>query len=124
VTAPSHPVRRPDDAGVTLIELMIVLVIISIGILALAGVQTRSSTDVYATGRRSRAVAVAQTRLEVQRALGFGAALTDSGVADGCTWVTVVDSVDIGLNRITTTSSWLESGTQRTVRLMNLVSQR
>jgi prepilin-type N-terminal cleavage/methylation domain-containing protein len=124
MTGPSAPAPRPDCAGVTLVELMIVLVILAVGILALAGVQTRSSTDVYATGRRTRAVAVAQTRMEVQRALGFTATSTDSGVADGCNWVTVVDSVDIGLNRITTTSRWMERGTQYSVRLMNLVAQR
>ena len=42
---------KNESAGFTLVELMIALVVIAIGVMALSGVQTRSSRDVYATGR-------------------------------------------------------------------------
>lgn len=109
----------------TLIELMIVLVVVAIGILTLSGVQTRSSTDVYTTGRRTRALAVAQTEMEVTRSLGYLLAVRDSGLADGFNWKTDVDSVgEGGLRQIRVTVSWTEKGTSSSVQLLNLVSAR
>jgi prepilin-type N-terminal cleavage/methylation domain-containing protein len=124
VTSPPRPSRRSDCSGVTLIELMIVLVIIAVGILTLSGVQTRSSTDVYSTGRRTRAIALAQNQMEVARGLGYTLATPDSGQADGFDWRTAVDSVDVGLNRVTVTVSWTEKETPRSVQFLNLLSTR
>jgi Tfp pilus assembly protein PilV len=116
---------------VTLVELMVVLVVVGVGILALSGVQTRSSTDVYSTGRRTRAIEVAQTQMEVARSLGYTLAAPDSGQTDLFNWRTDVDSVDvsgvplpIGLHRLTVTVSWTESNTPDSVRFYNLVSDR
>jgi prepilin-type N-terminal cleavage/methylation domain-containing protein len=124
VTSPSGPSRGSDCAGVTLIELMFVLVIIAVGILALSGVQTRSSTDVYSTGRRTRAVAVAQTQMEIARGLGFALATPDSGQTDGFDWRTDVDSLDVGLHRLRVTVSWTERETPSSVQFTNLLSTR
>jgi prepilin-type N-terminal cleavage/methylation domain-containing protein len=112
------------EAGVTLIELMIVLVIISIGILAMSGVQTRSSNDVYTTGRRTRALAVAETQIEVCRGMGYAQAVADSGTTDGFAWSTAVDSVSSGLRRATVTVSWTEGTSPRSIQLRNLMSTR
>lgn len=112
------------SAGVTLVELMIVLVVIAIGILALSGVQTRSSTDVYTTGRRTRALAVAQTQIEVARSMGYTAAVSDSGQTDGFNWKTLVTADDVDLNRVTVQVNWLDKGTPDSVRVMDLLSQR
>ena len=54
-----------NSAGVTLIELMVVLVVVAVGVMALSAIQTRASTDVYTTGRDTRALRVAQTRIEM-----------------------------------------------------------
>jgi prepilin-type N-terminal cleavage/methylation domain-containing protein len=125
MTSPRRPCPRTGSAGVTLIELMIVLVVIAVGILALSGVQTRSSTDVYATGRRTRALAVAQTQLEVSRGLGYaGAQGTTTGTSDGFNWKTRVDTLSFELNRLTVTVSWTEKGTADSLRLMDLISAR
>jgi len=112
------------EAGVTLVELMVVLVVIAVGLLALSAVQTHSSSDVYATGRRTRAMAVAENQMEQARALGYAGAVADSGTTDNCTWNTRVDSVGTGLNRITVTVNWTESGAPRTIHLLDLVSTR
>ena len=128
MTNTNGPSRQPENAGVTLVELMIVLVIIAVGILALSGVQTRSTTDVYSVGRRTQALAVAQTEMEVGRSLGFTLAKADSGQSDIYTWRAAVDSVDTGpdtgLHRVTITVSWTEQGQPWSVQLIDLLSER
>lgn len=114
---------RLDQGGLTVVELMVVLVFIAIGILALSGVQTRSFTDVYSTGRQTRALDLAQMRMETARAAGY-AAVSDSGAVDGFTWFCVVDSADVALKRVTTTVSWVDAQVPRSVQLVNLLSSR
>ncbi len=113
-----------DDRGISLVELMVVLVVVAVGVLALSGVQTRSSADVYATGRHARAVQLAQLRMEVARGAGFALAQSDSGTADGFAWRTVVDSAGIGLRRVRVTVAWTDHGAARDVRLNNLLAKR
>lgn len=113
------------ERGVTLIELMVALLVIAVGIMALSGVQTRSSNDVYATGRQTRALSLAQEKIEETRAGGFAAAVADTGVSDGFNWITQVDSVNVGLRQITVTVSWDEGlASPRSITLDGLVSAR
>lgn len=116
--------RRPGEAGFSLVELMVVLVFISIGILALSSVQLTSFTDVYATGRHTRALDLAQTRMETARAVGYTSAQSDSGAVDGFAWLCLVDSGGVALKRVATTVSWVDKGRTRSVRLMSLISAR
>jgi prepilin-type N-terminal cleavage/methylation domain-containing protein len=115
---------RPRESGFSLVELMVVLVFIAIGILALSGVQTGSLTDVYATGRYTRALDLAQTRMETARAVGYTLAQSDSGAVDGFTWLCLVDSGGVAMKRVTTTVSWADNRRARSVRLMSLISSR
>jgi Tfp pilus assembly protein PilV len=103
---------------------MIVLVILAIGILALSGVQTRSTRDVYSTGRHTRALAVAQARMEVAKTAGFNLAVSDSGVSDNFNWRTLVDSIGPGLDRVRVRVTWTDRGTPRQLELNNLLSRR
>lgn len=103
---------------------MIVLVVISIGILALSGVQTRSSNDVFATGKRTRALEVAETQIEVARSLGYALAVPDSGVTDGFNWRTDVAAAGVDLNRVTVTVTWTDRNKPYAMQLVNLVSNR
>ena len=112
------------SAGLTLVELMIVLVIVSIGVLAIAAVQTRASKAVYATGQESRALNVGQTQVELARTAGFGLANSDSGQVQIFRWTSYVDSVAVGLQRVRVTVAWSEMGTPRTLRLNTLLSAR
>ena len=77
--------------GFTLVELMIALVVIAVGILALSGVQTRSSRDVYSTGRQERALALAQERIEIARSAGYATVAADSGQTGVFAWRTGVN---------------------------------
>ena len=108
----------------TLIELMIVLVVVSVGILALSGVQTRSSNDVYATGKRTRALELAETHVEMARSLGYAVAVSDSGQTDGFNWWSIVDSVDVSLHRVRVTVTWTERNRPVSIQLVNLMSNR
>jgi len=124
MTKPNRNPAPRDEAGISLVELMIVLVIVGIGVLSLSAVQTRSSTDVYATGRQTRALQLAQTRMEVARGAGFALAVSDSGSADGFQWQSVVDSAGIGLRRVRISVSWRDQGRPRAIELDNLLAQR
>ena len=124
MTSPRVRPGRPDNTGVTLVELMVVLVIVAIGFLTLRGVQTRSSRDVTATGFRSRALGVGQVQMEIARAAGFNGAQTDSGAADAFNWRTDVEPVSPGLNRVRVTVTWTEEVTARSLQLNSLVSAR
>jgi Tfp pilus assembly protein PilV len=109
---------------VTLIELMIVLVIIAIGILPIAAVQTNSGRDVVATGQHTRALAIAQGQMEVARAAGFTAVQPDSGQVDGFNWKTEVATVSPGLVRVDVTVAWTEQGAPQSLQLNSLLSRR
>ena len=124
--APRHR-SLASSAGVTLIELMIVLIVISIGLLALSGVQTSSSRDVDSVGRRSRALDVAQNQMEVARAAGFTSSISDSGSVDSIfTWKTQVaqQGTNVGLKTVTVTVAWTEKGEPQSVQLDDLLSTR
>lgn len=123
-TEPRRAAPLNSSAGVTIIELMVVLVLVAVGILALSGIQTHSTTDVYTVGRRSTALAVAQTQMESKRALGYTLAVSDTGSTGIYNWTSVVDSVGPGLSRITVTVSWSVDSVADSVKLYNLLSAR
>lgn len=121
----ARPTPGPrDEAGISLIELMVVLVIVGVGVLALSAVQTRSSTDVYSSGRQTRALQLAQTRMELARGAGFALATSDSGSSDGFQWQSVVDSAGIGLRRVRVSVRWTDHGRATAIELDNLLAQR
>lgn len=113
-----------DEAGFSLVELMVAVILIAIGILPIAAVQSGSTRDVVATGQHTRALSVAQGQMEVARAAGFGVAATDSGQTGVYSWRTDVNTVATGLVQVDVTVTWTEQGTPRTLELNNLISTR
>ena len=114
-----------QEDGVTLIELMVLLIILSIAILPIAAVQTRSNRDVFNSGMRTEALNVASFQMENARALGFTSAASDSGNVGGIyTWATTVTPVSFGLNSVTVTVAWKEQGDVRSLQLTNMLSTR
>jgi prepilin-type N-terminal cleavage/methylation domain-containing protein len=110
--------------GFSLVELMVVLVILTIGLLPLAIVQTRAQQDVFESGQFSDALNVAQMQMETAKSQGFGNAETDSGQVDIYRWRTTVTNVGFGLDRITVSVGWNEKGQQRSVQVVNMISIR
>ncbi len=110
--------------GFTLVEVLVVLVIISIGILPLALIQTRARQEVSEADRYTEALAVAQHQLEWTRGLGFDDAAPDSGSTGLVNWRTDIDDVDFGLRRVSVTVDFPQ-GTQRdTLSMAALLSMR
>ena len=124
MTSPATRSRPRATAGFTLLELMFALVVIAIGLIALSGVQTRSSRDVYSTGRTTRALAVAQQHLETIRSVGYTAAVSDSGQDAIFAWTARVNPAGQDLKSIAITVTWPEQGQTRNVQLTTLLSSR
>lgn len=112
------------EAGFSLVELMVALVILTIGLLPLAFVQTRANQDVFDSGRHTEALAIAQLQMEEVKSLGFGVAATDTGQVDNYTWIRDVQNVSNGLDQITVSVNWNERGDARSVVLINRISFR
>lgn len=113
-----------SQKGVSLVELVVVLVILTIGIIPIAAVQTRSNRDVFKSGQRTEALNIAQMQMEQARALGFNNAVSDSGQVGVYNWQTTVANRSDRLNEIVVDVQWQEQGTQRTATLRGLVSDR
>ncbi len=112
-------------AGFSLVELMVVMVILTIGLLPLALVQTRASQDVTESGHFSEAVRVAELQMESAKSLGFGNIPADTGLAGGSyTWTRQVVNVSPGLDQITISVGWNEGGSSRGVQVVNMISFR
>lgn len=112
------------SAGFSLVELMVVLVILAIGLLPLALIQTRAQQDVFESGQYTEALQVAQLQMEQVKSRGFGNAVTDSGLVQTYRWRTTVNNVSFGLDQITVEVRWDEKGRQRNIQIMDRLSFR
>ncbi len=110
--------------GFTLVEVMVVMVILSIGVLPLTIVQTRSRQEVQEADRYTQAVTVAQQQLEWLKGQGFGNAAADSGTTGGVVWRTSVAQVSFGLERLGVEVSFRQGASPDTLRMACLVSVR
>lgn len=112
------------SAGFSLVELMVVLVILAIGLLPLALIQTRAQQDVFESGQYTEALQVAQLQMESAKSQGFGNVVTDSGLVDVYTWRAEVSNVSFGLDQIVVQVQWNEKGRQRNIQIMDRLSFR
>ncbi len=69
---PTKPRASGRDAGFTLIEVLVGLVILAIGLLAIAGMQLTSVKGNFFSSNLTQASVLAQDRLEVLRSLAWG----------------------------------------------------
>jgi prepilin-type N-terminal cleavage/methylation domain-containing protein len=114
----------PARDGFTLTELLVVLVILSIGILPLAMVQSRARQEVSEADRFTQAITVAQDQLERMKGEGFGNAAPDSGLVGPITWRSNVTVVSLGLERLDVTVSWADPDGAKTLNVSDLISMR
>ncbi len=110
--------------GFTLVEILMVLFILSVGILPLAVIQHHARREVTDADHYTEAMLVAQDQLERIKGQGFGVAVSDSGVAGNITWVCNVTNQSFGLDRLELTASWQVRGDTRSMTVADVVSMR
>jgi len=113
-----------NNTGVTLIELMFVVLILAIGILPIAAIQAQSHRDIYESGQRTRALNIANMQMERVRNVGFANAAADSGSVGVFGWNTQIQPQSFGLNAVTVTVQWPEGDDTEVIQLRNLISTR
>ena len=110
--------------GFTLVEIMMVLMILSLGVLPIAVIQHRARHEVSEADRHTQGIQIAQMHLERIKGMGFGNAVPDSGQAGNIAWTARVTNVAFGLDRITVTTTWETDAGQRSLTVADLVSTR
>jgi len=116
--------KKPNREGFSLVEILMVLFILSVGVLPLAVIQHRARRDVTSSDNFTKAMLVAQDQLEQAKGLGFGNAVTDTGYTGNVTWVRTVTNQSFGLDRIELTTSWQAEGEIRSLTIADMVSMR
>lgn len=113
-----------NNKGVTLIEIMFVMIILAIGILPVAAIQSRSHRDIYDSGQRTEALNIAQLQMERTRNMGFNNAVPDSGLVGSFGWNTQIVPQTPSLSSVVVTVQWPEGQDIQTIQLRNLISSR
>jgi prepilin-type N-terminal cleavage/methylation domain-containing protein len=114
----------PGRDGFTLTEIMVVLLILAIGVVPLALVQSRARTEVSRSDRMTQATALAQAQLEIMKGAGFGNAQADTGQAGQLMFATQVQNVTFGLDRIQVTVNWFDGRSNQALVVSDLLSMR
>ena len=116
--------RNLGREGFSLVEIMMVLMILSVGIIPLAVIQHQARRDVQESDIYTQSLNVAQSQLERIKGLGFGVAAPDSGVVDNIQWTARVTNVSFGLDQVVVTTTWMGGGGNQTLTVADLVSMR
>lgn len=115
---------RTCRAGFSLVEILMVLMILTVGVLPIALIQHRARREVTEADWHTRAIAIAQMQMERLKAQGFGNIVAENGVTDNVTWDAQINNVSFGLDRLTVTATWRNNDVLETLVVSNLVSMR
>jgi prepilin-type N-terminal cleavage/methylation domain-containing protein len=110
--------------GFTLVEVLVVMVILTIGVLPLTMIQSRARSEVRETDRYTQAVTLAQQQLEWAKGQGFGNVVPDSGLVGHVAWRTDVQPVSFGLERIQVRVIFRQGSSPDTLSVAGLLSMR
>jgi len=110
--------------GFTLVEILMVLMILSIGILPVAVIQHRARKEVSESDRYTEGIIIASAQLERIKGQGFGVALADSGAIGAVNWSARINNVSFGLDRVVVTASWQNDGVVESLTVTDLMSLR
>ena len=114
----------PDREGFSLVEILMVLMILTVGIIPLAVIQHQARQDVQESDIYSSSLNVAQSQLERIKGLGFGNAVPDSGQVGNIQWRAQITNVSFGLDRVEVTTTWTGGGANQTITVADLMSMR
>jgi type IV pilus assembly protein PilV len=115
-TAKRHP-RQRSRHGFTIIELMIAIVVLSIGVLGLAGTSAMVSRMIGGAAQQTIAANVAASRFERMRSRQCSAITSGSATLRGTTETWTVSTVGTALKFVVDTVAWRGAG-QSTSRLV------
>jgi len=110
--------------GFTLVEMLMVMMILTVGVLPIAIIQHQAKREVTESDQFSTAIIVAQDQLEGLKGMGFGNIVADAGAVDNVTWASSVTNVSFGLDRIEVTATWTSNGEAQSLTIADLVSMR
>jgi len=110
--------------GFSLVEILMVLLILTVGILPLTIIQHRARREVTESDHYTQAITVAQAQMERVKGLGFGNAAADSGLVGIVSWRCNVANISPGLERIQVSATWESEGQPQVLTLADLVSLR
>jgi prepilin-type N-terminal cleavage/methylation domain-containing protein len=116
--------RKMNREGFTLVEIMMVLFILTVGILPLAVIQHRARQEVTQSDLFTQGITVAQDQLERMKGLGFGNAVADTGAVGGVRYASTITNVSFGLDRLEVTVVWQDGLQERSVTLADMISMR
>lgn len=110
--------------GFTLVEILMVLMILTVGVLPIAVIQHRSRAQVSEADRATQSMVLAQMHLERTKGMGFGNAFDSEGQTGQIAWTVRVTNVSFGLDQVTVTTTWQNDGQQETLTIADLMSTR
>ena len=113
-----------DRDGFTLIEILMVLMILTLGVLPIAIIQHKARKEVNESDRYTQGIELAQFHLERAKGQGFGNAVADSGAVGNVRWSLTVTNVAFGLDRIEVTTTWQNDNVEESLTIADLVSTR
>ena len=114
----------PGREGFSLVEILMVMLILSVGILPVVIIQHRSRREISEADRYSQAITLAQSQMERIKGMGFGVAAPDSGTFGQIDWVCNVTNIGVGLDRIEIVTKWQGDQGEETITIADLVSMR
>ena len=121
---PRRGPAAPGRAGFSLVEIMIVLVILAVGVLPIAVVQSQARREVVEADRHTEAIALAQAQLERLKGQGFGNIAAEAGAQGAFNWQAQVTNVSFGLDRVDVTVTWNTANANEVLTVSDLVSMR
>ena len=110
--------------GFTLVEIMMALMILTLGVLPIAVIQHQARREVSEADRHTQGVQIAQMHLERIKGMGFGNAVPDSGQLGHIAWTVRVTNVSFGMDRIDVITTWETDRGQQSITISDLVSLR
>ena len=118
-----------NSKGFTLIEMLVAMIILSIALLALAGLMVTTTRNNSFGGHITEAATLAQDKLEEFRAIAWNGIVsgndqkqTSSGVSYQRTW-NVATSADGNLKTVTLTINWSDRN-DHSIRLLSVINRK
>lgn len=111
--------------GFTIIEVMIAMIVLSVGVLAIAGMQISAIKGNSQASKITMATALLEEKLAGYKIMPYQNIVDEKGVKNVFSWASTVDSNTPanGLKTITVKASWTEGGRPHELAFSTIVSK-